>query len=420
MAETKSKTKLKEVDLTVHQVPIGDLKLCEYNPRALTEDEYRQIHESIERHGMLQPLIVNKSAARKNIVIGGNQRLMVMREMGYETVPIVYVDYSNLDIEKELSLRLNKNQGHFDFDALANFHEEMLINVGFTPTELDDIFEVEPDSPKKDNAPNPPAEAKSKQGDIYLLGDHRLMCGDSANRDQVAILMDGHKAEIVFTDPPYNVNYSGTGEKTSETIEGDNLSPEDFQHFIDLVFQAMRLSMKDGAVYYVCSGWSSYPVFHVELLKNDFHRAGVIIWVKNNASMGWNDFRYKHEWVLHGKKEARKTKAVSMMYGWKKGTHYFRDSRQEYDVWEVPRKESAEYLHPTEKPVWLIEKALANSSHRGEIMLDLFGGSGSSVIACERMKRKCFVMEHDPKYVDVIVQRWETYTGQQATLIQGA
>jgi DNA modification methylase len=222
---------------------------------------------------------------------------------------------------------------------------------------------------------------------------------------------------MLFSDPPYNVDYAGTGENTSEGIANDNLSKEDFDKFINQSFANIYEALKVGAVFYVCSGWSSYPTFNEKLIENGFYRAGVIIWVKNNAAMGWNDFRYKHEWILVGKKKEYRVKAVSILYGWKKGSHYFRDTRDEYDVWEVPREHSKEYKHPTQKPVWLIEKALANSSERGGIVLDPFGGSGSTLIACERLKRKAFLMEYDPKYVDVIIERWEKFTNRKAVLL---
>jgi DNA modification methylase len=221
-------------------------------------------------------------------------------------------------------------------------------------------------------------------------------------------------ADMLFTDPPYNVDYAGKGKDTSEGIKNDNLSEEEFGIFINKAFENMFEIMREGAVFYICSGWSSYPEFNKQLIAAGFYRAGVIIWVKNNASYGWNDYRYKHEWILVGKRKAVRIKAVSILYGWKRGTHFFRDTRDEYDVWEVPREHAGNYKHPTQKPVWLVEKALANSSERGWIVADLFGGAGCTLIACERLKRRAFVMEYDPKYVDVIIKRWEEYTGEKA------
>ncbi len=240
------------------------------------------------------------------------------------------------------------------------------------------------------------------------------MCGDSTDRHHIATLFGEEKMEMVFTDPPYNVNYSGRGENTSNVIENDNLTVEIFQKFISKVFENMYAIMAPGAVYYICSGWSLFATFDTELIAQGFYRAGVIIWKKDVASMGWNDFRYKHEWILVGKKKETRIKAVPILYGWKDGSHFFRDTRDEVDVWEVPRKSAVDYKHPTEKPVWLIEKALANSSQRHGNVADLFGGSGSTLIACQRLNRKCFTMEYDPKYIDVIIARWERFTGQRA------
>jgi len=337
-------------------------------------------------------------------------------------MPVVYVNIPKLKKEQELNIRLNKNLGQWDWDLLANFDEELLLKVGFEAGELDNIFDLEKGLTKPDDVPNLPEKPKARIGNIYQLGDlHRVMCGDSTDMGQMEKLMGKVKVNMIFTDPPYNVNYSGQGRNTSEGIRNDALPEKDFGIFIDKAFHAMAGVMKDGAVYYICSGWSSYPIFHYALLNNGFYRAGVIIWVKNNTSSGWNDYRYKHEWIVVGKRKSSKMKkrSVSIMYGWKKGRHFFLKTRDEYDIWEVPKKNTQDYLHPTEKPVWLIEKALANSSQRDWNILDPFGGSGSTLIACERLKRKCFTMELDPKYVDVIIQRWENYTGKKAEKLNG-
>jgi DNA modification methylase len=320
--------------------------------------------------------------------------------------------------EIELNLRLNKNTGQWDLDALANMDEELLMLVGFEPAELDNIFELSFGKTGKDDAPDLAEETTTKPGDLFQLGNHRLMCGDARDLQQLRSLLsvDGQplQADLVFTDPPYNVNYAGKGENTSEGIENDNIDPVDFRQLIERSFANLFELMREGAVYYICSGWSCYPVFDAELINQGFQRAGVIIWVKDNASYGWNDFRYKHEWIVVGKRKEKRIKAASFLYGWKKGGHFFRSTRDEYDVWQVPREHSADYKHPTQKPVWLVEKALANSSERGGVILDPFSGSGSTLIACERLKRRAFCMDSDPKYVDVIIKRWEAFTGLKA------
>lgn len=400
--------------MNVQDVEVGKLKKASYNPRKITPEDFEQIKKSIEEFGFVQPLVVNSAAGREGIIIGGHQRFEVAKKMGLETVPVFWVSIPDVEREKELNIRLNKNQAQWDFDMLKNdFGEELLLETGFKPFELDDIFGIKDghDATEEEIIPEEPAVPRAKAGDLFTLGEHRLLCGDSTSPHDVRRLMGETQADMVFTDPPYNVNYAGKGENTSNGIANDNLTKEDFSIFAGKVFENMHAAMRAGAVFYVCSGWSSYPVFHEHLLQVGFYRAGVIIWVKNNASYGWNDFRYKHEWIVVGKKKAVRVKGVSILYGWKKGSHYFRDTRDEYDVWEVPRKNSAQYRHPTEKPVWLVEKALANSSQRGETILDLFGGSGSTLIACQRLSRKVLLMEYDPKYVDVIIKRYCNFTG---------
>ena len=409
----------KKEAIQIVQVPVQDLKPSEYNPRMASEKEVKELTDSITKFGLVDPIIVNSAKSRKNIVIGGHFRLRVATEMGFTEMPVVYINIPELAREQELNLRLNFNSGSFDYDLLANFDEDMLIDVGFSPMEIDNIFELETGQIPEDEVPPAREKTDKKMGTIWKLGEHRLMFGSGTDSAQVTKLMGDAQADMVFSDPPYNVNYSGKGKDTSEVIKNDNLSEEDFDDFIYKAFEALSIAMREGAVFYICSGWSSYPVFNMNLLKNGFYRDGVIIWVKNNASYGWNDFRYKHELICVGKKKRAKTKGVSILYGWKQGSHYFRDTRDEYDVWEVPREHSAKMVHPTQKPIYLISKALSDSTKRGENVLDPFGGSGSTVIACERLKRKCFTMEFDPVYCQVIINRWEQYTGQKAEVLNG-
>ncbi len=399
--------------ITWHQEKrkVADIIPSEYNPRQAGEKQVQDLTESLTKFNLAAPLIINKN----NHMIGGHFRLKILKDKGIAEVD-VRVPNRLLDNteERQLNLRLNKNLADWDPAMLANFDEEMLMDVGFSAKELDDIFDLKDGATEPDEIPPVPKDTKTKLGDIFLLGEHRLMCGDSTKGKDVAALMDGQKADMIFTDPPYNVDYAGAGKETSEGIKNDNLPAEEFDIFIGQAFEIMYNIMKDGAVFYICSGWSSYPVFYSNIIRIGFYRAGVIIWVKNNASYGWNDYRYKHEWILVGKRKPKRIKAVSIMYGWKKGGHFFRDTRDEYDVWEVPRVHSADMMHPTQKPIWLVSKALANSSERGWIVTDLFGGVGSTLIACERLKRICYTMEFDPKYVDLMITRWQNHTGQKA------
>ena len=397
---------------------VKDLLPYEKNPRRLTEKQARQLQESLEKFNLVEIPAIDSD----NTIVAGHQRIHIMNMIGRGNEEIdVRVPNRKLteDEFREYLVRSNKNTGEWDFDTLADFGEELLLEVGFEPRELDDIFGLD-DAPQKDpnDIPERPVEAQSRLGDVYILGDHRLICGDSTSPEVMARLLRGEKADMVFTDPPYNVAYSGRGEETSRTIENDDMSAEDFETFSRAAFGTLKEAMREGAVYYICSGWSSYPIFWKALNDSGFYQAGVIIWGKDVASMGWNDYRYKHEWIAVGKKKAKAPKAVSIMYGWRIGSHMFRDTRDECDVWEVPRKHAGSYWHPTEKPVWLVEKALANSSMRYQVVLDPFGGSGTTLIACERLHRKARLCELDPTFCDVIVTRWEQYTGQKAELLR--
>jgi len=392
---------------------LGDLKPWVKNPRCATDKQAQDLDQSLSRLRLVAPLIINID----NLIIGGHLRYQrLLAKYGKDHQVDVRVPSRKLTPAElaELNLRLNKNMGDWDPELLGKFDEEMLLDVGFSAKEMDDIFDLEKGLKNPDTVPSLKKSTSVRAGDVFILGQHRLMCGDSTSPEHFKVLMAGKKADLVFTDPPYNVNYKGTGKRTSEKIDNDHLPAAQFLAFSQKLFHNMAAVMRDGAVYYICSGWSSYPVFHQCLVAEGLYRAGVIIWVKNHTSMGWNDFRYKHEWILVGKKKSARVKSVPILYGWKKGKHYFRDTRDECDVWEVPRKHSGNMLHPTEKPVWLIEKALASSSERGWNVLDICGGSGSTIIACERLSRKAFVMEIDPKDVQVMIDRWEEFTGKKA------
>lgn len=256
-------------------------------------------------------------------------------------------------------------------------------------------------------------EPKSKRGDIYQLGDHRLMCGDSTDKDDVEKLMAGEKADMVFSDPPYNMNYVS---HTKGGIMNDNMEEEQFITFCENFIARFKESLKTGGTFYICSGYQSYMPFVYALKQNGLNYAGPIIWVKNMLGMGMNDYRHQHEMIIKVKKikEPKRKKAQPILYGWNGGKHYFIDTREEGDVWNVSKVGGASMLHPTQKPIALINRAIKNSSKHGEIILDLFGGSGATLIAAEKTGRIAYLCELDPKYVDTIIKRWEILTGQKA------
>ena len=260
----------------------------------------------------------------------------------------------------------------------------------------------------EDEIPEPPEEPKSKLGDIYQLGNHRLMCGDSTNEDDVNKLMNGEKANMLFTDPPYNVNITEKKKKILHCneyneLENDNMAQDDFLEFLNKVFKNANDSLKDDASYYVftCQGGDN-EMMMMMMRENGIKCRHQIIWVKDSPvfSMGRLDYDYKHE---------------PMLYGWKKTHKFYRKGEQDKSVWEFKR--TANKLHPTMKPIELIANALNNSSIENDLILDLFGGSGSTLIACEQLNRKCYMMELDPHYIDVIIERWENLTGKKVVKI---
>ena len=397
---------------------IVDLIPASYNPRSITETKKLELKKSLEKLGMIMPIIINTD----NKVIGGHQRLALMADLQIDEVDVRVPDRALTEAEeKEANLTTNITKGGWDWEKLLeSFDFDIMVDAGFSEKEISDQMDLLNLNDDKDDFDVDKELAKIKEplikkGDIFILGRHHLMCGDSVDMNDVQALMKNELAKMIFTDPPYNVNYKGAGENTSEGIKNDNLTPENFEVFMVKVFENMNKILVGGGSYYICSGWSSYPSFYKCIQAAKMYFSGVIIWVKDNASYGWNDYRYKHEWLAKGKKTI-KPKATSILYGWREGTHYFRDSRDEYDVWEMPRKASNKYVHPTEKPEWLIMKAVKNSSIVNDIVVDLFGGSGSTLMACHKTNRINYSMELDPKYCQVIIERYFKYTKAEPIL----
>jgi DNA modification methylase len=372
---------------------ITDLKPATYNPRQISTKQYKDLKESIKKFGLVDPIIANKD----NTVIGGHQRLKICKELKHIEIDCVVLDLSKEE-ERELNIRLNKNTGDFDMDILANeFDIDELVDWGFKHIDLDiNIDKIVEGNTEDDHIPEV-KESRVKLGDVWQLGNHRLMCGDSTKESDVNKLMNGEKADMVFTDPPYNVDYDG-GSKKREKIKNDKLN--DFSQFLNSCFSNMHLFMKDGSCIYITHSEVERLVFTETFKISGFQLSSIIIWVKNNSTFSMNkDYKWKHEPII---------------YGWKKGSHKFYGDNTQDTVWLYNRPNKSK-LHPTTKPVELINKAIKNSSKKKEIVLDIFLGSGSTLIACEKTNRVCYGMELDTKYCDVIIERWEQFTGQKAT-----
>ena len=373
--------------MEVVEVKIGELKLAEYNPRQWDDKAVADLTASIKEFGMVDPLIVNSAPKRKNVVIGGHFRLQVAKNMGLKTVPVVYVNILKLEKEQELNLRLNKNQGVWDWDLLANFDVNELLRAGFEEVDLEKQFDLYPDNEKDDVIPEVPKKPISKLGELYQLGEHRLLCGDSTKKEDVERLMDGKKADMVFTDPPYGQSFD---------IKGDTKS--EYRGIFDGAIGAITIFAKDN--YYICCNYACIGYFAYRVEELGLQIYDKVVWYKNLFGQGTLYHRQHEDIIFCG------------------NGNYLKDKRNDdVDVWQINsmrnfagNKTAKEDVgHPTQKPSELSARAIKNSSKQDDIVLDLFGGSGSTLIACEQTNRTCYMMEIDPKYCDVIRKRYANY-----------
>jgi len=381
--------------VNIQKISISKINHATYNPRKNLkpgDPEYEKLKRSIEEFGYVEPVIWNE---RTGNIIGGHQRFKVLVQMGAQEIDCVVVDLDP-DKEKALNVALNKISGEWDIPLLTDLLKDLDTNgfdlslTGFDLPDLNKMFGV-PDTKEDDfdaeKALSEINEPKTKVGDVWLLGKHRLICGDSTSPEVIAKLMDSQMADLILTDPPYNVDYEGgTGLK----IKNDKMQDEQFLHFLLEAFKRMHEFSKPGAAAYVFHADSEGYNF-----RNAFKSAGYtlrqcLIWVKNQLVMGRQDYQWKHEPIL---------------YGWKEGaSHAWYADRKQTTLVEFDRPQKNPD-HPTMKPVGLCGYFIKNSSKEGDIVLDSFGGSGSTLIACDQMNRICYTCELDPKYCDVIVKR---------------
>jgi DNA modification methylase len=389
-------------------------KLIPYANNARTHDDNQvtQIASSIREFGFNNPILIDDNYG----IIAGHGRLMAAKKLGLLEAPTIKLSHLSDAQRKAYILadnRIAMNSG-WDNELLALELKELdddidLSLLGFDADELSALLnpvELTDGLTDEDAVPEVPDEPVTKLGDIYQLGNHRLMCGDSTSIDDGEKLMGGLLADLVFTDPPYNVAYSGRGANNLGTIKNDDMSDNDFEQFCRDVFSTYSAIMKPLACIYVChpDSASAPKIAFEKTFAEQFKKSSTIIWMKQSAGMGWQDYRAQHEPILYGWKEG-------------KGSHFNAGDRTKTSIWKIGRDAQASYVHPTQKPVCLPEEAIMNSSKGSDCVVDLFGGSGSTLIACEKTGRVNRSMELDPKYCDVIVKRWEEYTGKKAVLL---
>lgn len=393
--------------MEIKELPLKELKPAAYNPRKKLkkgDKEYEKIKQSLLKFGYVDPILVNEDLT----VIGGHQRLTVLKDLDYETAKCVIVKLSKED-EKALNIALNKITGQWDEALLADLLLDLqesdfnLDLTGFEPPEIDDILSNVHDKELSEDEFDVEEELKkptlSRHGDIWQLGKHRVICGDSTKAETYKQLLDDRKANLVVTDPPYNVDV----EETAGKILNDNMSDGDFYQFLLSMFTQVENHMEDDASIYVFHADTEGLNFRKAFKEAGFYLSGCCIWKKNSLVLGRSPYQWQHEPCL---------------YGWKKkGKHQWFSDRKQTTIWEYDRPKSSRD-HPTMKPIQLMAYPIQNSSMRGTIVLDPFLGSGSTLIAADQTGRVCYGIELDEKFVDVIVKRYIEVTGDTEVNVQ--
>lgn len=391
--------------MEVKKIAIENIKAAKYNPRKKLKPgdaEYEKLKRSIKEFGYVEPIIWNE---RTSNIVGGHQRFTVLKNEGFKEIDCVVVNLGEQE-EKALNIALNKIHGDWDLPLLKDLLEELdksMFDVsltGFDAAEIEEIFskvhdkEVKDDDFDAEKALEEIKEPITKYGDIWLLGKHKLMCGDSTLLHDVLTLLDGKKANLCVTDPPYNVDYEG-GTEDKLKIINDKMDDKRFYEFLLSAFKNIYEVLDDGAAVYVFHADTEGLNFRKAFKEAGFHLANVCIWAKNSMVLGRSDYHWQHEPIL---------------YGWKPtGKHRWYSDRKQTTIWNYD-KPSRNAEHPTMKPVPLIAYPIKNSSMTNCIVFDPFGGSGSTMIAAEETGRICYTIELDAKYCDVIVKRYIDYT----------
>ncbi len=409
-----AETKLNSVRLKIEYVSFDKLHPDPTNPNRESDAVLEALTRSIQNSGLVQPIL----ALTDGTIIAGHHRFLAARKAGLDEVPVIFLDLS-IEQARLLNVGLNRIHGEFDQELLGRLLAD-LSSVpdidptlsGFDDNEIQQILKSLDDREKRDRPESFDLDAalehetpgRVTMGDVWQLGDHRLMCGDATEPAHVAALLGETKANMAFTDPPYNVALGDHGGRQKgqrrRRLTNDSLPPAEWEAFVRTWASAL-IAHVDGAIY-VCMSSKELPLVSSVLAEEGAHWSDTIIWEKDRFVLGRADFQRQYE---------------PIWYGWREGAkrHWCGD-RDQGDVWRIDRPSDSD-LHPTMKPLRLIERAIENSSKAGDVVLDLFLGSGSTVIASERTGRACYGMEIDPRYCAVAIRRWESFAGQKAELV---
>lgn len=413
------------------ELQLSEIIPYEKNNKIHKEKDIKEIAKSIQKNGYVAPIIIDE----KNVILAWHGRLLALKELWVESIKVLQVSWLTENQKKDYRIRDNTTNllSEFDIDnikieleALWDFSSDILDHLNFDldlKLHDDESYNeiIEDEVPSMDDV-----KIEVKYWDIFELWDHVLMCWDSTDENDVQSLMSWEKAHMVFTDPPYNVNYKGQGKNTKRTIENDNMWKENFEKFLHDVFKRYKEVSKDTAWVYVFHSTSTQIPFQEKLEENGFEIKNQLIWNKPSAALWWWDYRWKHEPFFYCSIKWGKTKfywdrthsTVIETLEWKSDQQILnilkraKEAEKEWKgtIWSMRRADVSSYVHPTQKPVELIEKALFNSSKPKENIIDLFWGSWSTLIACEKKQRKCFMMELDPTFVQVIIKRYYDVT----------
>lgn len=395
------------------RLSINTLIPAEYNPRKDLkpgDPEFEKIRKSIAEFGYVEPIIVNRDMT----IIGGHQRAKVLKALGYEEVDCIIVEVDKTK-EKALNIALNKISGEWELEALAKLLDDLkaadydIQLTGFDLSEAEKLWDeyMDKEDTKEEEIPEVPEEAVIQPGDVILLGKHRIVCGDATRPEDIEVLMNGRCAKLTVTDPPYGIDYEGKTDAKMK-IQNDNLDDEEFYKFLLESFKRMYEFSEDGASIYIFHADAKGLIFRRAFIDAGFKHSQCCVWVKNSFVMGRQPYQWGHEPVL---------------FGWKPtGSHYWNSDRKQSTVWNFD-KPLVNDVHPTMKPLPLIEYILKNSSRLGDIVMDSFLGSGTTLIAADKTERICYGLEIDPRYCQVIVERWLNYKdgagSESVTILRG-
>lgn len=386
--------------LKIEMMDISKLVPYKNNAKLHPQEQIDQIKSSIQQFGNNDPIAIDKD----NVIIEGHGRMLALEQLGHKEVPVIKLGHLSDEQRKAYTLihnQLTMNSG-FDLELLK-IELDDIVNIDMTEFDFDYDFPEDEEEVVEDEFDGEiPEEPKSKRGEIYQLGNHRLMCGDSTKEEDVQKLMGGARVDLLLTDPPYNVDYTGKT-KDALKIENDKKDDSEFRQFLVDAFKAADSVMKPGAVFYIWHADSEGYNFRGACFDIDWQVRQCLIWNKNVMVMGRQDYHWKHEPCL---------------YGWKPGgSHLWASDRKQTTVLNFDRP-TVNKEHPTMKPIKLFDYQMQNNTKKEDVVLDLFGGSGTTLIAAEQNGRVSYTMEYDPRYIDVIINRWEELTGKKAVLVE--